>query len=90
MAEPPRLEELVDFPAPFTFRIVAKHSSSLRDRCQQLVEQTLGRPAEDVREQPSKKGAFVSIRVAVTVENAEEIRSVYQALQSVEGLQLLL
>lgn len=90
MSEKPRLEDLVDFPSTFTFRIVARHSPGLRARCTELVEGALGREAQDVREQPSKNGAFASVRVAATVENADEIRSVYQALGSIEGLQLLL
>ena len=90
MTDKPRLEDLVDFPSVFTFRIVARSSESLRMTCRDLVEGTLGREARDVQEQPSKNGSFTSVRVAATVETADEIRSVYQALQQVEGLQLLL
>ncbi len=90
MTEKRRLEELLDYPCDFTFRIVARQSSDLCETCRDLVEGTLGRRADKVIEQPSKNGAYASIRVSITVETADEIRSVYQALRSIEGLQLLL
>lgn len=90
MAEPPKLEDLVEFPTTFTFRVVAADAPGLTARCRELVEETLGRPVVHTEEKASKNGNFRSVRISAVVVEAQEIRSAYQALGSVEGLKLLL
>lgn len=90
MADTPNLEDLVEFPAAFTFRVVAEQQPDLASLCQRLVEETLDRPALATQETPSKNGRFRSVRITATVVDAEEIRSTYRALKQIEGLKLLL
>lgn len=88
--EPPPLSELIDFPAPFTFRAVAAARLSLAEECRSLVEGTIGRKADHVQVQASSKGAFSSVRVTIVVHSAAEVTGAYGALKSLDGLKLLL
>ena len=90
MSDKPPLEELLDYPALFTFRVVASVRDDLEDEVRGIVLRILDRPVTKVSRRPSSKGAFLSVRVSVMVTCAAEIRSVYAALHEIEGLKMLL
>ncbi len=85
-----RLDQLLEFPASFTFRVVARAAPGLRDRCVSLATDALGRPLQGVKELPSKGGRFVSLRLQAQVHESAEVTRVYAALGDLEGLELLL
>jgi len=87
---PPELEDLVDFPDRFTFRVVAAEAPGLADRCGRHVADALGRPVEGVTEQPSSKGNWRAVRVVAIVRSADEIRAAYAALKAEPGVKMLL
>jgi len=74
----------------FTFRVVAAHQENLAERCATLIADAIGRAHNALNEQPSKNGNYRSVRVAVRVEHAEEIRAAYAALKTISGLKMLL
>ena len=84
------LDELLEFPCSFTFRVVAVDQPGLADHCQQAVERALGRQAGCVTHQPSRSGRYGTVRVEATVHQADEITRAYGALRSVDGLKMLL
>jgi uncharacterized protein len=84
------LDQLLEFPAAFTFRVVALERQDLREHCQRTVEQILGRPVERVDEQPSRSGRYRTVRLAVTVHEGAEITRSYEALRDLEGVKMLL
>lgn len=86
----PELEELVEFPATFTFRVVAADADGLADRCAAHVRDAIGREITELNEQPSKKGNYRSVRVVAMVESADEIRAAYAALKAEPGVKMLL
>ena len=86
----PELEDLVDFPTLFTFRALAAPREGMLADCQNAAEAELGRAIEEINERPSKNGKWVSVRVSVQVENAEEIRGTYAALRAVDGVKMML
>ena len=87
---PPKLEDLVDFPDRFTFRVVAAEADGLADRCGRHVAAAIGRPVESVTEKPSSKGNWRAVRVVAVVHSADEIRAAYAALQAEPGVKMLL
>lgn len=89
MSQPP-LEDLLAFPADFTFRVVCRDQDGLAALVGKVVEQRLGRAPDAIEEQPSKKGTFRSIRVRTRVHDADEIRAVYAVLGELPGVQMLL
>jgi len=90
MAQHPSIDDLVDFPSVFTFRVVAGATDSLAGNVQSIVENSLERPAMNVGEQASSGGKFSSVRVTATVLDANEIQRTYEALQKVPNLKMLL
>jgi len=90
MAEHPSIDDLVDFPSVFTFRVVARASESLLEQVKEIVEKRLERPAMNIGLQASSGAKFASVRVTVTVLDAEEIRDTYAALKEVPDLKMLL
>jgi hypothetical protein len=87
---PPKLEELIDFPDHFTFRVVAAEAEGLADRSGRHVAAAIGRPVESVTEKPSSRGNWRSVRVVAIVHSAAEIRAAYAALQREPGVKMLL
>ena len=82
----PDLDDLVEFPAPWTFRAVGATTPSLRAACQAAVEGAIGRAALSVVEQPSSKGRWTAVRIKTVVESSEEVMAAYAALREVEGI----
>ena len=90
MRATPPLEDLLEFPTAFTFRVVATERDTLESEVVGIVAGVLDRSALQVRRQPSSKGSFTSIRVTAVVTTANEIRQVYADLQAIDGLHMLL
>ena len=90
MKATPPLEELLEFPTSFTFRVVATERPDLEEDVVERVGRILDRPNLQVGRQASSRGSFTSIRVTAVVTTADEIRSVYASLQGVQGLHMLL
>jgi putative lipoic acid-binding regulatory protein len=90
MSEHPSIDDLVDFPSVFTFRVVARATDTLKGQVKEIVEKCLSRPAMNVGTQASSSAKFASIRVTVTVIDADEIRDTYAALREVPDLKMLL
>ena len=88
--EKPSLEELIDFPATFTFRAVADASPDIKEHCEQAVAKALDRQVIQTASQPSKNGRFCSVRVTATVVNADEVRAAYAAIHALDGIKMLL
>ena len=87
---PNSLDQLIEFPTSFTFRAVAATLPGLPQACAAAVEQALGRPVEELTEQPSSKGKWTSVRVTIEVQNADEVLSGYSALKAVDGVKMTL
>ncbi len=84
------LDELLEFPCSFTFRVVAAAAPGLEERCSCLVEAQLGRALDEVGSRLSKEGNWCSVRLQATVRCGDEITDAYQALRGVPGLKMLL
>ena len=85
-----RFEDLVEFPAVFTFRAVGAAADDYLDRCLARVEELLERPVSRHEIRPSSHGRWVSVRIAVEVRSADEIRAVYGALHAIDGTRMVL
>ncbi len=82
----PQLEDLVEFPTPWTFRAVGATTPALSSQCRQAVEASTGRAVVDLDSKPSSKGRWTAVRVKVVVQSADEVRAAYAALRGVEGV----
>lgn len=81
----PSLEELLQFPCDYTFRLVADHSLELESRCQVAAEEALGRAMESVVSLLSRNGRYAVVRLRARVLTAGEVRCVHAALSRIPG-----
>lgn len=86
----PRFEELLEFPADYTFRVVGEDGPHYSRTVTDCVERVVGRACRVVSQQPSKTGKWLVVRVATTVHSADEIRAVYGALDGVPSVRMVL
>jgi putative lipoic acid-binding regulatory protein len=86
----PPLDELMEFPAAFTFRAVAATLPGLPQACATAVENALGRAPDKVSVQPSSKGKWTSVRVTAQVHSADEVLAAYAALKELDGVRMTL
>ncbi len=78
-------ETLLEFPVAFPIKAMGRQGQGFR----QSVIETVAlhaefHPENDVREQSSAKGNFVSITVTFKAENKTQVDAVYQALHDHE------
>lgn len=88
--KPQRIEDVLEFPCPFTFRIVADADDAIRMVCEATVTEITSRSVEETVVQKSRKGNFAVYRIRVVVDSADQIRAVYSNLVNVEGVRTLL
>lgn len=73
------------FPGPYLFRVVIRPED--RERITAIVEGALPDGASlEVTEQPSRHGAYVSLRCHTELPDAEAVVAVYDALRGIEGV----
>ena len=87
---PSTLDELLDFPTVFVFRVMGPADQGLDAACRAAVTDLLGRPPEGVEVRPSSKGTWCSVRVGTTVVSADEVERLYQALRGIDGVRMVL
>ncbi len=81
------VEELIQFPAPFTFKAIGHHTRPFARAVHQAVAGALGgdRPVE-LRTRLSRNGTYLSATCTARIASADELRAVYAALAEVEGV----
>ena len=78
-------ETLLEFPTDFPIKAMGRQSDTFR----QLIAETVAihaafHPENDVREQSSSNGNFVSVTITFTAESKAQVDAVYQALHDHE------
>lgn len=84
------LDDLVDFPTRFVFRAMGQAREGFAQDCDRAVRDALSRPSESLESAPSRKGNYLSVRVAAVVEDKDEVFAVYAALKAVPGVKMVL
>jgi putative lipoic acid-binding regulatory protein len=91
VSEPtPSFDELLEFPAELVLRAVGNASEDLAARCAGAVVTLHPSGLLAVDEVPSSRGRFSSVRLKVQVESADQLRSLYAALKTVDGVRMVL
>lgn len=88
--QPPTLEELMEFPSRYTFRVLAASSPDLSAQLAAVASEVLGREMEGITERPSSGGRWVSVRLTATVQTADEIRAIYAAMGQRDDVRMVL
>jgi len=78
-------ETLLEFPVAFPIKAMGRNSDSFRKSVIETVAvHAKFHPEDDVREQCSANGNFVSVTVTFTAENKVQVDAIYQALHDHE------
>lgn len=76
---------LLEFPTAFPIKAMGRKSAEFRRLITSTVaEHAKFHPQDDVREQSSSNGNFVSVTVTFTAESKVQVDAVYQALHDHE------
>ncbi len=86
------LSELIEFPARYTFRVVAVASDELMVRVLEALKKAVARAVDDAKTatRPSAKGKYTSVSVELEMRNAEEVYACYAELKEVSGVRYVL
>ena len=80
------VEDLIEFPTSFSFKVIGHHT---REFSRHAVAATRSVVIDDRgvrhRTRLSRNGTYLSVTVTATVESADELHRVYEALRSVDG-----
>ncbi|TCP92188.1 hypothetical protein EDC44_12530 [Cricetibacter osteomyelitidis] len=84
-----KLEDLLEFPCEFTFKVVGKASPELVDNVVATVQKHIkGDYSPTVK--PSGKGTYHSVSIAVTAEHIHHIHTLYKELAEIDGVRMVL
>lgn len=77
-------EHLWEFPHTMTLKIMGAADSPLEAVVTAIISEHIVTfdPNEDLHTVPSSKGTFISVNAKVTVDNVEQVRAIYGALNS--------
>lgn len=85
------LESVHKFPGPYTFKIIASNDEPTVKKVIEVMQTTLGLPATPhYSSRVSESGKHVSLTIEPTLQRAQEVHSVYEALLKTPGVLLLL
>lgn len=80
----PTIEELLNFPSPFTIKVMGENVPELiSEVCAIVAANSDGfDPEKDVVTQPSAKGNYLSVRATFTAVSKAQLDTIYLALNS--------
>ncbi|PJG82815.1 DUF493 family protein YbeD [Caviibacterium pharyngocola] len=84
-----QLKDLLDFPCPFTFKVVGKNRPDLVDDTL-VVIQRYAKGDYNPRQHISSKGTYNSVSVDIVAENIEQVETLYQELAKIDGVRMVL
>jgi len=90
MADKQNPEDLLEFPCHYEFKAVGMAGEDFMRGVVAAASQHVAVPADAVRSKPSGKGTYQSVSVFVTLQNYQQLTSIYTEMRKVEGLKMLL
>ncbi|SFB92271.1 DUF493 family protein YbeD [Pseudoalteromonas denitrificans] len=84
-----KFDELLEFPCPFTFRIMGLANTNLTDQILVVMQQYA--PGDYApKSKPSSKGTYESVSLVATVTSKEHIEQLYTELGNIEDVRYVL
>jgi len=78
-------ESIIEFPTPFPIKALGKDEPAFRETVLEIIStHAVFDPENDVKENISGKGNFVSVTVTLLAESQEQLDKVYQSLHDHE------
>lgn len=84
-----KLSELLEFPTPFTFKIMGDADPDLVNEVIGVIQKYApGDYTPNIK--PSSKGNYYSISVTIEAKDAQQIENLYEALSKIENVRMVL
>lgn len=83
-------EDLFDFPCCYQFKAIGVAESRFRDGIVAAAKKFAVVADDAIKCRPSNMGGYQSVSLSVTLDNYQQLTSIYAAMRKVSGLQLLL
>lgn len=90
MTEKQSPQDLLEFPCHYQFKAVGKAGESFQQAVVAAISQHVTVAIDSVRSNPSGKGNYQSVSVLVTLQNYQQLASIYAEMRKVDGLKMLL
>lgn len=84
-----KLKDLLQFPCPFTFKVVGVHRDDLVDDVI-AVTQIHAKGDYTPTQQRSTKGTYNSVSIEILAVNIEQVETLYTELAKIEGVRMVL
>ncbi|MEJ2140237.1 MAG: DUF493 domain-containing protein [Gammaproteobacteria bacterium] len=80
-------ETLLEFPTPFPIKALGRDEPGFRQLVTELIAvHAVFDPNDDVKEQGSSKGNFISVTVTLQAESQQQLDTIYQCLHDHEQI----
>lgn len=85
-------EHLWEFPHTMTLKAMGATDSPIVDAVSAILSEHVASfdPNENLHTVPSKKGNFISVNARITVDNVEQVKAIYGALNSSPHVKMVL
>lgn len=84
-----KLEDLLEFPCNFTFKVVGKADPVLADNVVAVVQKHIKGDYHPIVKE-SGKGTYHSVSITVTAEHIHHINTLYKELAEIDGVRMVL
>ncbi|OOS01525.1 hypothetical protein B0186_03700 [Canicola haemoglobinophilus] len=84
-----QLKDLLEFPCPFTFKVVGTNRTDLIDDVV-MVTQKYAKGDYNPRQNISSKGTYNSVSIDIIAENIEQVETLYAELAKIDGVRMVL
>ncbi|MDP9500493.1 DUF493 family protein YbeD [Bisgaard Taxon 45] len=84
-----KLKDLLEFPCPFTFKVVGTNRADLIDDVV-VVVQKHAKGDYNPRQQLSSKGTYNSVSIDIIAEHIEQVEVLYVELAKIDGVRMVL
>ncbi|HBV38556.1 MAG TPA: hypothetical protein DEF05_02385 [Erwinia sp.] len=83
------LKELLEFPTPFTYKVMGLAQPELVDQVVEVVQRHApGDYSPEVK--PSSKGNYHSVSITITATHIEQVETLYDELGNIEIVRMVL
>ncbi|MGL4859126.1 MAG: DUF493 family protein YbeD [Enterobacteriaceae bacterium] len=84
-----KLNELLEFPCPFTFKVMGQAQPELVDKVLQVIQRHApGDYTPTIL--PSSKGNYHSVSITIQAEHAEQLEQLYRELGDIDIVRMVL
>lgn len=84
-----KLNELLEFPCPFTYKVMGTVQPELVDQVVEVVQRHApGDYSPQVK--PSRKGNYNSVSITITATHIEQVETLYEELGKIDIVRMVL